>query len=136
MAEKGRLTYEHMAYSIHVYKRSRQTLRESLSQLASAGVKRIVLYGTGEPAELAYLTLKEFGLEPVGVFAREANGHFLGFPVRAIGRSAARSSTASSWRPLTIRSSTPRSSRGSTCRARRSSRSASSRRRRPAVGSE
>jgi hypothetical protein len=85
MAEKGRLTYEHMAYSIHVYRRSRQTLRESLSQLASAGVKRIVLYGTGEPAELAYLTLKEFGLEPVGVFAREANGHFLGFPVRAIG---------------------------------------------------
>jgi DNA-binding MarR family transcriptional regulator len=85
IAEKGRLTYEHMAYSIHVYRRSRQTLRESLSQLASAGVKRIVLYGTGEPAELAYLTLKEFGLEPVGVFAREANGHFLGFPVRAIG---------------------------------------------------
>ena len=85
IAEKGRLTYEHMAYSIHVYRRSRQTLRESLSHLASAGVKRIVLYGTGEPAELAYLTLKEFGLEPVGVFAREANGHFLGFPVRAIG---------------------------------------------------
>src|SRR6266850_5657972 len=84
IAEKGRLTYEHMAYSIHLYRRSRQTLRESLSPLASAGVKRIVLYGTGEPAELAYLTLKEFGLEPVGVFAREASGHFLGFPVRPI----------------------------------------------------
>ena len=48
------------------------------------GVKRIVLYGTGEPAELAYLTLKEFGLEPVGVFSRQPNGHFLGFPVRPI----------------------------------------------------
>ena len=84
IAEKGRLTYEHMVYSIHVYKRSRQTLRESLSQLASAGVKRIVLYGTGEPAELAYLTLREFGLEPIGVFAREADGHFLGFPVHAV----------------------------------------------------
>jgi len=84
IAEKSRLTYEHMAYSILVYRRSRQTLRESLSQLATNGVKRIVLYGTGEPAELAYLTLKEFGLEPVGVFAREPNGHFLGFPVRPV----------------------------------------------------
>jgi DNA-binding MarR family transcriptional regulator len=84
IAEKGRLTYEHMAYSIHVYRRSRQTLRESLSQLAKSGVKRLVLYGTGEPAELAYLTLKEFGLEPVGVFSREPNGDFLGFHVRPI----------------------------------------------------
>jgi hypothetical protein len=77
-----------MAYSIHLYRRSRQTLRESLSQLARTGVKRIVLYGTGEPAELAYLTLKEFGLEPVGVFSREPNGHFLGFPVRPIAEIA------------------------------------------------
>jgi DNA-binding MarR family transcriptional regulator len=88
IAEKSRLTYEHMAYSIHLYRRSRQTLRQSLSQLARTGVKRIVLYGTGEPAELAYLTLKEFGLEPVGVFSREPNGHFLGFPVRPIAEIA------------------------------------------------
>ena len=84
IAEKSRLTYEHMAYSILVYRRSRQTLRASLSQWARTGMKRVVLYGTGEAAELAYLTLKEFGIEPVGVFAREPNGHFLGFPVRPI----------------------------------------------------
>lgn len=84
IAEKSRLTYEHMAYSIHVYRRSRQTLRESLSQLTRTGVKRVVLYGTGEAAELAYLTLKEFGIEPVGVFSHEPNGRFLGFAVRPI----------------------------------------------------
>ena len=38
----------------------------------------------GEAAELAYVTLKELGLEPVGVFAREAGGEFLGLPVRAV----------------------------------------------------
>src|SRR5262249_60362631 len=76
--------HDHVPYRLRFNKRPRQPLREWLSQRARAGVKRIVLYGTGEPAELAYLTLKEFGLEPVGVFAREANGHFLGFPVRAI----------------------------------------------------
>jgi DNA-binding MarR family transcriptional regulator len=88
IAEKGRLTYEHMAYSIHVYRRARQTLRESLSQLTKTGVKRLVLYGTGEPAELAYLTLREFGLEPIGVFSREPSGDFLGFHVRPLAELA------------------------------------------------
>ncbi len=84
MAEKTRLTYEHMAYSLNLYRRARQTLRESLGRLADGGAKRVVLYGAGEAAEVAYLTLKELGLEPVGVFARSATGRFLGFPVRAL----------------------------------------------------
>jgi len=84
IAEKTRLTYEHMAYSLNLYRRARQTLRESLGRLADGGAKRVVLYGAGEAAEVAYLTLKELGLEPVGVFARSATGRFLGFPVRAL----------------------------------------------------
>jgi hypothetical protein len=67
-----------------LYRRARQTLRESLGQLPEGGMKRIALYGTGEAAELAYLTLKEFGLEPVGVFSRDGAGTFLGFPVRRL----------------------------------------------------
>jgi len=84
IAEKSRLTYEHMAYSVLVYRRSRQTLREALSQLSRTGMKRLVLYGTGEPAELAYLTLREFGIEPVGIFSAGPGGQFLGFSVRPI----------------------------------------------------
>ena len=84
IAEKGRLTYDHVVYSLSLYRRARQTLRESLSLLPESGIKRIALYGTGEDAELAYLTLKELGFEPIGVFSREANGRFLGFPVQAI----------------------------------------------------
>ena len=82
LAEKSRLTYEHMAYSLSLYRRARQTLRESLSRLSQDGLKRIALYGTGEAAELAYLTLKELGLEPLGVFTKAGGGSFLGFPVR------------------------------------------------------
>ena len=88
IAEKSRLTYEHMAYSLNLYRRTRATLREGLGLLADNGMKRIALYGTGEAAELAYLTLKEFGLEPIGVFSREAGGHFLGLAVRPIGELA------------------------------------------------
>jgi len=76
--------YAHMAYSLKLYQRTRQTLRESLGGLRENGVKRIALYGTGEPAELAYLTLRELGIEPIGVYAREAAGEFLGFPVRPV----------------------------------------------------
>jgi DNA-binding MarR family transcriptional regulator len=84
MAEKTRLTYEHMAYSLSLYRRARQRLRESLGRLADGGAKRVALYGTGEAAEVAYLTLKELGLEPVGVFAQSGSGQFLGFAVRPL----------------------------------------------------
>jgi DNA-binding MarR family transcriptional regulator len=82
MAEKTRLTYEYMAYSLRLYRRTRQNLRDTMARLHREGIKRIALYGTGEAAELAYLTLREFGLEPLGVFAAEAGGQFLGYPVR------------------------------------------------------
>jgi len=84
ITEKTRLTYEHMAHALALYRRARQTLRDGLASLADRGMKRVALYGTGEAAEIAYLTLKEFGLEPIGVFTREGGGQFLGSPVRAI----------------------------------------------------
>ncbi len=84
LLEKTRLTYDYMTYSLGMYRRTRETLRETLGHLPGDGTKRVVLYGIGEAAELAYVTLKELGLEPVGVFTREAGGEFLGFPVRPI----------------------------------------------------
>jgi len=84
MAEKTRLTYEHITYSLDLYRRARQALRDSLSPLPERGAKRVALFGTGEAAEVAYLTLRELGLEPIGVFARTPGGHFLGFPVQGL----------------------------------------------------
>src|SRR3972149_10065734 len=55
--EKTRLTYEYMNYSLELYRQTRRALRESLGPLAPQGRRRVVLYGTGEAAELAYLTL-------------------------------------------------------------------------------
>ena|SRR5688500_15111765 len=89
LAEKSRLTYEHIGYALALYRRTRETLREALASLPGNGIKRIALYGTGEAAELAYLTLREFGLEPVGIFSAEGGEQFLGFPVRPIAQLAA-----------------------------------------------
>src|SRR2546427_8554923 len=82
--EKSRLTYDYMSYSLTIYRRTRETLREALSHLPGDGAKRVVLYGVGEAAELAYVTLKELGLEPIGVFAREAGGAFPGPPLPTV----------------------------------------------------
>jgi DNA-binding MarR family transcriptional regulator len=82
IAEKARLSYEHMAYSVHLYRRTRQHLREALAQLPESGLKRVALYGADEAAELAYLTLRGYGLEPIGVFASGDRREFLGYVVR------------------------------------------------------
>ena len=84
IAEKARLTYEFMDYSLHLYGEVRQHLRAVLQECAAAG-RRVAIYGRGEAAELAYLSLKEYGLEPVAVFDQEAGGDFLGMAVRPIG---------------------------------------------------
>jgi len=83
IAEKARLTYEFMDYSLHLYGEVRQHLRTALQACAEAG-KRVAISGSGEAAELAYLSLKEAGLEPVAVFDGEGQREFLGMPVRPI----------------------------------------------------
>lgn len=82
IAEKSRLTYNYMTYSLRMYRQARESLREALRPLAELGQKRIVFYGVGEAAELAYLCLKENGLEPSAVFDQASGGSFLGLPVR------------------------------------------------------
>ena len=83
IAEKARLTYEFMDYSLHLYGEVRQHLRAALQDCAAAG-KRVAICGRGEAAELAYLSLKESGLEPVAVFDTEGGHEFLGMPIRPI----------------------------------------------------
>ena len=83
IAEKARLTYEFMDYSLHLYREVRQHLRGVLRECAAAN-RRVTIYGRGEAAELAYLSLKECGLEPVAIFDEDGVHDFLGMPVRPI----------------------------------------------------
>ena len=88
IAEKSRLTYEFMDYSLHLYREVRQHLTEVLRPCRDGGAQRIAVYGVGEAAELAYLSLKEQGLEPVAIFAAEAGGTFLGIPIHGLDECA------------------------------------------------
>lgn len=60
--EKSRLTYEFLQYSYIYIREIRRKTREALTPLAKLGKKRIVFYGSGEVAELAYLAIRELGL--------------------------------------------------------------------------
>jgi len=81
MAEKSRLTYQYMQYSLSYYREMRQRLKHVLTELSHAGAKRIVVYGTGELAELAYLTLREMDLTLVGFVDGEQGQTFLSYPL-------------------------------------------------------
>jgi predicted transcriptional regulator len=87
IAEKLRLTYEFMDYSLHLYGEVRQHLRSVIRECAAAD-RRVAIFGRGEAAELSYLALKEFGLEPIAIFDVES-GNFLGMPVLPIADHAA-----------------------------------------------
>jgi len=82
IAEKSRLTYEYMQYSFQLYRQACTLLRARLRDLAEQGRKRLVFYGVGEAAELAYLCVKEMDLELMGVLdAEHAGRRFLGHTV-------------------------------------------------------
>lgn len=85
IAEKVRLTYEFMDYSLHLYGEVRQHLRAVIRECAAAG-RRVAIFGRGEAAELSYLALKEFGLEPLAIFDFEGGHEFLGMPVLPISQ--------------------------------------------------
>ena len=82
ITEKSRLTYEYMQYSLQLYRQACTVLRARFRALADQGQKRIVFYGVGEAAELAYLCVREMDLELVGVVDAENVGRrFLGHTV-------------------------------------------------------
>lgn len=83
ITEKTRLTYEYMEYSLYLYRQVRAHLGAVLQPLAQSG-KRVAIYGVGEAAELAYLSLREAGLDPAGVFDGNGRGQFLGATIRDI----------------------------------------------------
>jgi len=83
LAEKSRLTYQYMQYSISHYRDMRTRLRSTLTEAMGEGVKRVVVCGTGELAEMAYLSLKEMNLTLVGFIDDKGQDRFLSYAVCA-----------------------------------------------------
>jgi len=66
-AEKSRLTVEYLTWSFEFFRRARKQCSELLAFAGSLGGRRIVLFGTGELAEIALLSAGEKEMEVVCV---------------------------------------------------------------------
>ena len=89
LAEKTRLTCEYLEHSLHFYREIRRFLVRSLEPVSRAGFRDILLYGTGEVAEIVYLTMQEMDLNLVGVVDGETDRKkFLGYPLRDLSELA------------------------------------------------
>ena len=85
LAAKTKLTYEFAAYSYQFVRDARHHMRREFESLAQRGIRRVVLCGTEELSELAYLAMEETGLELAGVVrCKESRGRFLGRPVHSV----------------------------------------------------
>jgi DNA-binding MarR family transcriptional regulator len=80
-AEKSRLTYQYMQYSLSYYRDMRGRLNDMLSTLEWTHGQRVAICGTGELAELAYLALREMNVNCVGFVDGNPRESFLSCPV-------------------------------------------------------
>ncbi|HBG06059.1 MAG: transcriptional regulator [Geobacteraceae bacterium GWC2_58_44] len=62
-AEKSRLAYQHLSYFSGLYTVARQDYLKLFHALSAEGVKGVAFCGIDEVAEIAYLSLKETGME-------------------------------------------------------------------------
>ncbi len=68
VAEKARLTLEFLDFTMRFYREARRRSAAVCRELAEGGVRRVALLGANELAEIVFLGIREWGLEPAGVF--------------------------------------------------------------------
>jgi hypothetical protein len=85
IAEKARLTYEFLDFSLHFYQDARKASSAVCKELAESGVETVSFLGAGDLAEIVYLGVKEWDLTLDGVFD-DRGAEFLGHKVLPISQ--------------------------------------------------
>jgi DNA-binding MarR family transcriptional regulator len=87
IAEKARLAYQHAHYFTNLYTVTRQDYLQLFRELAERGIYRVVFCGVDEVAEIAWLSLREAGLELADVMDDDRAGYvFMGHEVVTLAR--------------------------------------------------
>ena len=85
VAEKSRLAYQHLRYFTNLYTTTRQDYLALFRALSEAKVRKIAFCGVDEVTEIAYLSLRETGLELAAVMDNDAaGGTFFDRPVATL----------------------------------------------------
>lgn len=81
--EKSRLSYRFLRHSIHYLWLYRQRSRELLAPFAEDGINEVVIFGSGEEAELVFLTIQDLSLKLVAILDPEKAGkQLLGYEIQ------------------------------------------------------
>ena len=74
VAEKTRLTYEFIKLSYQFYNGAREKLRKLYEELENRGSNRIVFYGAGDLAEIAYISTQGTAINLVAIVDSHSKG--------------------------------------------------------------
>ena len=83
----GRATRQSLENTVRLYTHTREQIRCSLAGISTrcepdaGGVKRVVFFGAGDVAEIAYVSLQSTDLTLVGVVDDRRTGCFFGMPI-------------------------------------------------------
>jgi DNA-binding MarR family transcriptional regulator len=83
-AEKSHLAYRHLSNFHKLYQITRQDSLALFRALRERGVERVAFCGLDDLTEIAYLSLREAGLELGVVMDEPAGSSFLGIPVLSL----------------------------------------------------
>ncbi|MGQ9628983.1 MAG: winged helix-turn-helix transcriptional regulator [bacterium] len=81
---RAELLAEYNVEAIKLYKRTKESFAERLCQYYNDGMRRIILYGAGETAEVAFNAARAIGFEVVGVVDGDPRKHGEEFAGRTI----------------------------------------------------
>lgn len=85
VAEKSRLAYQHLSYFTNLYTVARKDYLDLFRRLEAHGVQKVAFCGVDEVAEIAYLSLKQTGIELQVVMDLNAAGSdFFGNTVKPV----------------------------------------------------
>jgi DNA-binding MarR family transcriptional regulator len=85
LAEKSRLAYQHLSYFTNLYTVARQDYLELFRRLEAGGTREVFFCGVDEVAEIAYLSLRETGIELLQMMDNSAVGaDFFGRAIQPI----------------------------------------------------
>ena len=80
-AEKSHLAYRHLSNFHKLYRITRQDSLNLFRALRQSGAERVAFCGLDDLTEIAYLSLREAGLDLSLVMDKQAEGSFLGVPI-------------------------------------------------------
>jgi len=83
LARKSRLTAEYLLYSVNFYRDVKELLLRKFNEMESNHVSKVLYFGAGEVAEMAYLYLQLTRIELVGLIDDQKKGkNFFGFVIK------------------------------------------------------